>query len=266
MPVITSYAPGMFCWADLSTTDPARAKAFYGELFGWRLEDMPAGPDMTYTMAFIGEQTVGAMSEMSPEEKASGAPPHWNLYFSVDDVEKYTAKVEGLGGRVLMAPFDVMDVGRMSLIADPTGAVLALWQPKTHPGFGLAGEPGTVCWNELMTHDIEKAKAFYTGLFGYTVDGMDMGGGRTYTLWKLGKDGAGGALPIDPAWGPMPSNWAIYVLVQDADATLAKAVSLGAKPFMPLEKVAGVGRFTMMADPTGAAFAILEPDLSAMPG
>lgn len=256
---VKSYEPGTFCWWDLSTTDPTAAKQFYGAMFGWRLEDTPAGPDMTYTMAYVGAQTIGAISAMSPGETAAGVPPHWNSYVSVADVDATAAKVEGLGGKLLMAPFDVMDVGRMAVVQDPTGAVLCVWQAKSHIGSGLVGEPGTVCWSELLTHDIEQAKAFYTGLFGWTTDTMDMGDGQHYTLFKRGGENACGMMKLDPAWGPMPSSWSLYFLVGDADAAVAKATSLGAKSLMPIQEVPGVGRFTMLLDPTGAAFEILAP-------
>ena len=112
---------------------------------------------------------------------------------TVADVEASTAKAKELGGAVLTEPMDVMDAGRMSVLADPTGAVFCLWQAKGSIGAQLVNEPFSLTWNELMTPDVEAATTFYGGLFGWKGESMQMGGeGPPYTVWMLGEGGVGG--------------------------------------------------------------------------
>ena len=121
MPERTSYAQGTPNWADLPTTDQAAAKAFYAGLFGWTYDDQPMGEGQVYSMAMLGGHQVAAISSQPPEMAAAGAPPMWNTYLAVDSVDDATAKVEAAGGKVAMAPFDIMDAGRMSFVMDPSG-------------------------------------------------------------------------------------------------------------------------------------------------
>ena len=164
-----SYAPGTFCWVDLGTTDAAGAKAFYGRVFGWEGEDMPVGDGATYTMLRLGGRDVAAVYEQGEDERAAGIPPHWSSYISVVDVDETAARVEGLGGKLLAEPFDVLDSGRMAVVQDPTGALVSLWQPGRHVGARLVNDPGSLTWNDLATPDPDAAAAFYTALLGWEV-------------------------------------------------------------------------------------------------
>jgi predicted enzyme related to lactoylglutathione lyase len=113
-----------FVHVELSTTDPEKAKAFYGQLFTWKMEDMPMGPGMTYTLIQPGEGTGGGLTkQMMP-----GAPSAWLAYVVVDDVSAATAKAKSLGATVLRDRTEVPEMGWFSIIADPTGATLGLWQ------------------------------------------------------------------------------------------------------------------------------------------
>ncbi len=115
--------PGAFSWNELTTTDIDGAKAFYSELLGWTMEDMPA-EGMTYTMLKVGEQEVAGMMATPPE--AAGMPSMWGSYVTVDDVDVQAGKVEKLGGKVLVPPRDIPNVGRFCVIQDPQGATLSL--------------------------------------------------------------------------------------------------------------------------------------------
>jgi len=115
-----------FVHVELNTTDPGKAKAFYGQLFSWKLEDMQMGPGMTYTIIQPGEGTGGGMMQ----HPVPGAPSAWLAYVVVDDVKAATAKAKSLGAEVKKDVSEVPDMGWFSIIADPTGAALGLWQNK----------------------------------------------------------------------------------------------------------------------------------------
>src|SRR3954468_348387 len=133
------YIPGVPCWVDTTQPDPEAAVAFYGELFGWELEDvMPAGAPAKYLAPRLRGGAVAAVGSL-PE----GAPPSatWNTYVWVADADETTAKVRAAGGSVLGEPFDVFDAGRMAVLADPAGAVFRAWQANKHRGATVVNEP-----------------------------------------------------------------------------------------------------------------------------
>src|SRR4051812_17354454 len=145
MPEFSSHPPGTPSWVDLSTPDVAAAARFYGELLGWDTTE-PGPEDETggYRMFTLRDKQVAGLAPVQQE----GQPPAWMTYIASDDADA-TAKTAGAaGGQVFVPPFDVLDAGRMTVIADPTGAMFGVWQPGRHAGAELANEPGSLCWNE----------------------------------------------------------------------------------------------------------------------
>lgn len=254
-----NFKPGTFCWVELGTSDGDAAKTFYTQLFGWSYEDHPMGPGMVYTMLKLDGKDVGALYKLMDEQVSQGVPPNWLSYVSVSNADESTAKAKELGATILKEAFDVMTVGRMSVIQDPTGAVFALWQAGDSKGIGIYNAPSSLCWNELMSTDSKRAKEFYTGLFGWGANTQDFGGFE-YTMFQNGERGAGGMLQIAPEMGPIPSNWLVYFAVDDCDAKVQKATELGAKVCKPADNIPGVGRFAILTDPQGAGFAIIKLD------
>ncbi|MRG96219.1 VOC family protein [Polyangium spumosum] len=251
MTIKSSYAPGQFCWTDLMTTDPAAAKAFYTALFGWSAADMPYNHAGVYTMLRKGEHDVAGLGGQPPEEASRGIPPHWNVYVSVADASAAAEKAASLGATILAPAFDVNDSGRMVILADPLGAVFFLWQPGKHIGATLWGEVGAPSWFELQTTDPERAKAFYTALFGWST-----GGDASYTEWIVNGEHVGGMLKIDPSWGPVPPNWGSYFTVENAEDAVTRAKALGAKVYMPPRDIGVTGTIAVLADPQGATFSV----------
>ena len=156
-------------------------------------------------------------------------------------------------------PFDVFTVGRMAVVQDPTGAVFALWQAGTHSGAGIVNVPNSFCWNELATRDTKKAGDFYTSLFSWNRDVQNFGP-MEYTLFKNDARGAGGMFAITPEMGNVPPHWLVYFAVADCDAAVSKATGLGGKVWKPADNIPGVGRFAILSDPQGAAFAVIKLD------
>jgi len=115
-----------FVHVELATTDLNKAKSFYTSLFNWQLQDMDMGGGMNYTMINVGEGTGGGMMK----HPVPGAPSSWLAYALVDDVTAATAKAKSLGATVMRDITEVPNAGSFSIIIDPTGAALGLWQPK----------------------------------------------------------------------------------------------------------------------------------------
>jgi predicted enzyme related to lactoylglutathione lyase len=118
--------PNPFVHVELNTTDVAKSKTFYGQLFDWKLEDLPMGDGTDYTMIGVGEGTAGGMLK----NPMPGAPSMWLPYVIVDDIKAATAKAKSLGATVVRDVTEAMGMGWLSIIMDPTGAGLGLWQAK----------------------------------------------------------------------------------------------------------------------------------------
>jgi uncharacterized protein len=266
------YIPGVPCWIDTSQPDPDAACSFYGGLFGWKFEDaMPAGSPGKYFMARIRGGDVAAIGSI-PE----GAPPTamWNTYIWVDSAEETAAKARAAGGAVAMAPFDVMDAGRMAVLTDPEGAAFCIWQPNNHHGAKVVNEHGSLNFNNLVTRDRAVAETFYGAVFGWQT--LAIPAGVMWTLpgygdhleqqtpglrQQMAQMGAPeGFIDVVAALNPIAdgdsdtvAHWDVTFAVDDAAAVAAKARELGGHVVRgpvdaPWSKVA------VIADPQGASF------------
>lgn len=255
MPQVSSYAAGTPCWIDLATSDPEGSRRFYGRLFGWDLEVGPPEA-MHYTQARIGGLPVAGLGgEPKPDEVPSG----WTTYFATEDVDGSVKRITDSGGTLNLAPVDVMDQGRMALASDPQGAVFGLWQAGGHFGSALVNEPGTICWNELVTPDLAAARRFYSAVFGYDWEDVDTGAaGPAYATFAVGGRQVGGAMQLDPRQaGEAPPSWMVDFAVADADATVRMARELGGAISVPATD-SSYGRSAILRDPQGGAFAVIR--------
>jgi predicted enzyme related to lactoylglutathione lyase len=253
-----TYTPstGSFCWTELGTTDQDAAKKFYGSLLGWTATDSPMGPGEVYTMFALGGRSAGACYTLRPDMTAHGVPPHWMPYVSVVSADETAAKARSAGGTIVCPSFDVMQLGRMAVFQDPTGAHLAVWQPKLHKGFQVEGTPGAFCWADLMTPGPESAAKFYECVFGWKAElGKDNSG---YLHIKNGDKFIGGIPPAQHRDPNAPPQWLSYLMVKDCEASTDKAKQGGAKVYFGPTSMAGVGRWSVVADPQGAVFALFQ--------
>lgn len=259
---IDKHSPGSFCWFELATTDQVAAKTFYTALFEWKINEFPMGRGEMYTIFRHDDRDVAAAYTLRPEQRAQGVPPNWLLYVCVASADDTAARAGQLGGKVHAPPFDVMDVGRMSVIQDPTGAIFAVWEPKKHSGTGIAGVPGTVCWADLSTPDVPRAKEFYEGLFGWKISPgeKDPSG---YLHIQNGEAFIGGVPPAQFRNPNAPSHWLLYFYVTDVDASTTRAKQLGANVYLAPMSMENVGRWSVLADPQGAVFGIgaVKPEM-----
>ena len=251
------YAPGTPSWIDLSTPDADASAAFYGELMGWNaIEPGPAEETGGYRIfQQSGQGVAGLMQHMQ-----EGQPTAWMTYVSVADADQTADKVKAAGGGVIVEPMDVMDIGRMAVFTDPTGAAFGIWEPKTFNGADLVNEPNSLCWNEVRTRDAEADKAFYPAVFDWDAGRPQFEGAPdSYTIWELAGKPVGGMMQMSDEFFPaeVPPHWDTCFAVADADATVAKAKELGGNVLAgPMDMP--IGRFAQLIDPQGASFSIMQ--------
>jgi predicted enzyme related to lactoylglutathione lyase len=251
---MTTPTTGRFVWHELHTTDRPKAVKFYGALLGWETKDVPMGPGEPYSLCLLGgKDHAGITKSKAP----ANVPSHWIPYLAVDDVDKAAAKATELGARILSAPMDIPDVGRFAAIADPQGGAFAIYKSgKAYPEELATPPVSAFCWEELMTSDPEAAAKFYSTLFGYTVESKDMGPMGTYRILKRGDRQTAGIMKLPP--GVSRTAWLEYVHVADVDASVRNAKEIGATQLMPAMDIPNIGRFAVLADPTGAAIAVFK--------
>lgn len=251
------WPPGTPAWTDLVTPDRGAAKAFYGGLFGWEFTE--SGPEHGfYVQSHINGRAVAGMGEGPPDQPTSSAA--WTTYLAVDDVEAMTLRVTEAGGTALMPAVEIGDFGWMAIVADPAGAVFGLWQAGDHLGARLVNVPGAMCWNESLSGDFEAAKAFYQRVFGFELQDLS-GPDFEYVGLQIAGRTVAGLGAIGTEMEGVRSHWLTYFAVESADATLARAVSLGARSSEARDSA--YGRMAVITGPQDETFAVIEPAPSA---
>lgn len=254
MPTRDSAPLGAPCWIDLATSDTERARDFYAALFGWtyHVGDEQYGG---YINCFKGTAQVAGIMQNTAD---SGFPDGWTTYFASEDAQATADLADDSGGQTIMAPMDVPQMGTMAMLVDPGGAPVGVWQSTQHTGFQLFGEPGTPVWHELQTRNYRASVLFYETVFGWTTsvegdtdqfryttaefDGVPLAGIQDATDW-----------PEDS-----PASWLVYFGVDDVDATLTLAESLGGMVIDGAED-SPYGRLATVSDPSGARFSVMTP-------
>ena len=264
------YMPGVPCWADTTQPDPEASVAFYSGLFGWEFADAMPGSAGDYFIARLRGGDVAAVGQ------ASGGSAVWNTYIWVDSADETAVRVLEAGGRVVAAPFDVGDAGRMAVFADPEGAAFCVWQANRHKGARIVNEHGAVNFNNLSTRDVEGAKSFYGSVFGWDTFGLP-GGAEMWRLAGYGdflelsepglrrriaetaaapegfEDVVATLVPIADDDSDTQAHWSVTFAVGDADATAETAANLGGRVVVPPFDAPWV-RMTVITDPQGATF------------
>jgi predicted enzyme related to lactoylglutathione lyase len=250
----TKYTPGTFSWTDLTTTDQDAAKSFYGELFGWKANDLPMGDEGTYSMMQLDGKNVAAISPQPPQQREQGVPPVWNSYVTVESADRALERAKELGGTVHADAFDVFDAGRMGVIQDPQGAFVLAWEPKSNIGAQLVNAQGALSWNELATTSMDAAAKFYSELFGWKAE--PFGGSEMPYMTVQTSDGHGnGGIRQKMDQEPVP-YWLVYFGAEDIDATFGKVKELGGNQLAEPMEIGEMGKIAVAQDPQGAVFAL----------
>ncbi|HEY8523503.1 MAG TPA: VOC family protein [Acidimicrobiales bacterium] len=271
MPERDRYIPGVPCWVDTLQPDPKAAARFYGDLFGWEVADVTEGGADGYLIGRIRGGDVAGVGSVPP-----GSPPTpvWNTYVSVDSVDATVARARDAGATVVVEPYDVMDLGRSAVLADPHGAAFGLWEPEAFPGARVVNEHGALNFNGLATRDPEAAEAFYSAVFGWRLLRLpegpmwalpgygdhleELSPGLHEQMAQMGApegfiDVVAAIDPIGDDDADTPAHWNITFGTEDVRATAARAEELGGRVEEgPLD--APWSRTAVIADPQGARF------------
>ncbi|MGX7729192.1 VOC family protein [Rhodococcus sp. 2H158] len=250
------WPQGTPCWVDCQVDDTAAARRFYSALFDWDVVDSPpeAGG---YLMAMRhGTPAAG----IGPKPGGTTMPSAWTTYFAADSADAVAERITAAGGRTFMPPFDVLDLGRMFVAADPTDAAFGVWEAKAHNGAGVFNEPGAYCWNELHTRGFGPAQKFYATVFGWAYTEIGDGENFVYSTFALptGGEPVGGINDSTKMPGETPSYWLTWFQVADTDAALARAGELGASVLMGPD-ASEFGRMGVVQGPQGEVFGLIDP-------
>lgn len=250
---ISEYPSGMPCWIDLATPDVGAARDFYTQLFGWTARSTPER-DAGYAVLHRGDDPVAGIGPLADDEQ----PTTWSWYAATEDLDAATERVEDAGGRVLAAPVEVGTSGRMGTFADAHGTPFSVWEPRGFGGSRVVGEPGSLGWTELLTHEPDEAVGFYGRALGWA---RKPGGepGSSYTEFQIGGRSIAGMMPMTDGRYPdeLPDHWMVYFCVADTDAASRRVLELGGGVSVPPRNTPA-GRFSVAIDPAGAWFSLIS--------
>ena len=261
---MTDYsAPlGAPIWMDLMSSDPAAAAEFYGQIFGWEVEEPPREEFGGYQNFMLHGRRVAGLS---PYMEGAGAPPNiWSVYLHTADAAATAAAATAAGGSVIVPPMAVGSEGTMLLVADTAGAAIGFWQPDEHIGFAEWGVHGAPYWFDCLSKDYATSRAFYPAVTGARLEEVGTGGGEGpgpdfYSQVFNGDMSYSGVMNAASMLPPeAPSFWQMYVMVDDVAATVEQVTSLGGSVLMPPEETP-YGTLASLKDPFGAVFNLGHP-------
>jgi predicted enzyme related to lactoylglutathione lyase len=252
MPLRKNAPIGAPCWVDIFTSDPDRIQAFYNELFGWTCEAGAPEFGGYFNFAKDGVRVAGGMGN-----NGENGPDQWSVYLASDDAAATVAAAESRGSTAIVPAMQLMDLGSMAVVTDPGGDSIGIWQPGTHTGFEILGEPGTPSWFELHTREYDKAVPFYRDVFKRETNTAGDSPEFRYTTLNVGEEQVGGIMDATLFPADAPTGWSVYFGTDDTDKTLAQVVDLGGKIVLPAEDTP-YGRLAQASDPTGSLFKLVQ--------
>jgi len=250
--------PGRIVWHDLITDKPAESRKFYAELFGWEFEGVGnlfgLGGEDTYSLIRHNGRLIGGMVNEERLQNQSDNVSQWIALMSVEDVDQAAQQFASNGGEILTPPTDIAQRGRMAVVVDPQGALLALVQ--TIDGDPEWREPGygDFLWNELWTADVSASSTFYAGLAGFDSEDVPIEGDRNYRVLSRNDRPTLGVL-AHPFEEERPV-WVTYVRVEDPATITSQVEALGGKVYVETQDRPLGGQVALIADPSGAGIAL----------
>jgi len=265
------FVAGVPCWVDTWQQDIAAAARFYGELFGWTVEETtPPGSERRYLMCRLRGRDVAGIG--SPIPAQAPPTPVWSSYVAVESAEDTVARARAAGGAVVVEPGESMDGGRLAFISDPGGAAIGVWEQAEHGGAQLVNEPSAWAMSILHTREPDASRDFYGALFGWETEPFATGAGDA-EVELFRRPGYVGGEPEQPVPRDVvavmvemdshgfpaivPPHWGVDFRIADVDAAFAKATELGGMVYMPPTDTPAF-RQAALADPAGAPFILSQ--------
>ncbi|MBI1310125.1 hypothetical protein GC176_02370 [bacterium] len=246
---------GRFVWHDLITTDVGSAVDFYGRLFPeWSIEKLETDGGSRYHVIEVAGQDIGGIVGVPAE---SGIPAHWIGYVAVEDCDAAVKRTIDLGGNCLVPAIDVPQIGRFAIVQDPRGAVIKPFHVQKQIEFPAEAVVGRAYWNELLTKDVGSARDFYRSVFGWSSVEQPIEGRGVYTLFRAGEQDVAGVLLLPPD-SDASQTWLTYFYADDLDPRANSVEVLGGQVIVKPQDIPDVGRFSVLADPAGALFALMR--------
>lgn len=246
-----AYNSNQFCWHGVISTRPEEAARFYSKVLDWQIATIPMGDE---NATFFQAAGVSRAHIMAPPME--GVPSHWDNYLRVDDVDAATAAAVANGGSVVVRGMDIPP-GRFSVVASPSGAAFSLFHEADPASSEHAPDGvGSIHWVELHSTNLAPDIAWLKATFGFEIDTMQMPNGDYFVLKSDGEMCGGATKQENPG---APSMWLTWVSVADVDGTVSTASEAGGQVFVPPFDVPGVGRMSVLADPTGGVFGVITP-------
>ena len=248
--------PGEFCWINILSPDPDKARDFFATLLGWEFTEMPG---MGHGIK-VGGRNIGGLFNTVSERTPNGMQAVLGVMIKVERADATVEQIRSLGGKADPA-FDIGPAGRMAVCHDPNGAKFDLWEPKAMHGTDVDSTlHGAPSWYETITSDTERAGQFYTTLFGWTPT-VSTASGFPYTSYDLDGTPVAGMMRLTRemvAQGMFP-DWRVYFTVKDADEAATMAVAAGGTICVPPTDIPGIGRFCGIISPEGITFYTITP-------
>jgi uncharacterized protein len=244
------------CWIHLFTDDVDTAISFYGGLFGWSAGE-PSEEFGGYRMFLRGEEPVAGLM---PNDTSN--PSVWEVFLQTPDIGATLERARARGAAVVTDVMAVADLGSMTTLVDPAGALVGAWQPDSFPGFQTRGVVGAPGWFETLTTSYGDAVAFYEDAFGWETHVVSDSPEFRYTTLGADQDARAGIMDGSSFLGDEPSRWNVYLQVEDTDETVGEAIEAGGR----LTSAAAdtpYGRIAELQDPTGVLFRVIGPELEA---
>ncbi|AKT50605.1 VOC family protein [Arsenicicoccus sp. oral taxon 190] len=251
----TTWPEGTPCWPDLMCDDPRAAARFYGQVFGWEVEE---GPDGYLLMLRDGKRVAG----IGPKPPAAPWPAVWTTYLAVTDIHRSVGHAKAEGAQQLLPPTPVPGLAQIALVVTPTGEHVGLWQAEPAIGTERYNEHHAPVWNELMTRDPQEAMGFYSEVLGYSYEEFTEDDGELAYATMVTVDGrpVAGLGLIGPEYDDsFRPHWMTYVCTDVPAATVSAARRLGADVLMDV--VSGpFGEQAVLRGPQGEVFSVIRPD------
>ena len=263
-------AEGNPIWFDLMSSNPDAAKQFYADLLGWQFASIDMGGNNFYHLAIDNDRNIAGIGNR-PQGVDIGEPESlWLTHLYTADARATSAKVANAGGKILTEAHDIVVPGQDELVgarctvANPAGGVFSLWQSGVGQGCEVFGEPGTFCWVEYQTSNVEAAKQWHNNVFSLEFDAMEVresdgSGSAVLHMMKCGSNETSCAF-VEVDAQRMPHNapfWMNYVMVTDIEDSARRAEQLGAQVPFGIGAIP-FGSYATVIDPQGAVFGLWQ--------